>query len=138
MVIYCAILCLFSFQSPCSFIERNDILAFEELSQTASIEVSTCDLEVAYSGRIDRLFALLLELECHLIFFDFLDWFRRHSSTLFFDHFEWSSSGIAEQADDEIASKEDNALARVLELLSVLRQVSDIESRCILFRLCEE
>ena len=129
---------LFSLKSLSSFIKRYDVLAFEELGQTASIKVSTCDHEAGHTDCIDWLLALLLELECHLIFYDFLDWFRRHSGTLFHNHIKWNRSRIAEEAYDEIASKEDNALARVLELLSELWQVGDVECRGILFRLCEE
>ena len=65
----------FLYRVLCSFIKRNDVLAFEELSQTASIKVSTCDHEAGHTVCIDRLLALLLELELHLIFYDFLDWF---------------------------------------------------------------
>ena len=75
MTVYCANLCPFFFQSLSSFIKRNDILAFKELGQTTSIKVSTCDHKAAYSSCIDRLLALLLELELHLIFYVFLDWF---------------------------------------------------------------
>ena len=131
-------MCPFFFQSLSSFIERNDILAFKELGQTTSIKVSTCDHKAGHTGSIDRLLALLLELELHLIFYVFLDWFCRHSGTLFHNHIKRNGTGIAEQTYDEIASKEDNTLARVLELLSELWQVGDVECRGILFRLCEE
>ena len=111
MTVYCANLCPFFFQSLSSFIKRNDILAFKELSQAASIKIGTREHEAADACSIDWLLTLLLELEGDFVFDDLLDGFRGHGSTLFFDHGQLNRFRVAEQANNEVASEEDDALA---------------------------
>jgi len=46
-----------------SSLKGNDLLVFEEFSKSAGVKVGTSDHEAANTARVNRLLALLFELE---------------------------------------------------------------------------
>ena len=113
-------------------LKRDNLLALKELSETSCVEVSTSDHEVADPGDIQRLLALLLEFELSLILDVLFDRFRGHCGALLLDLAQLDGLWVSKEPTDEVSAKEYDALTRVLELFSELRQVRDVKSWTVL------
>ena len=119
-------------------LEGNDLLVFENLDDSADVEAGTSDHEAAYTSGVDRLLALLLELERDLVPNVLLDRLGRHCCALFLKNGQLDLGGITEEAHDEVCSNEYDTLALLLELLSELGKVSNVKRRAFLLRLDHE
>ena len=87
------------------------MLAFKEFSQTARIEASACDHEVADACDIKWLFAFFFKLELSFVPDVLLDWFARHGGTLLLNCAQLDTVWVSEESADEVSAEEDNAFA---------------------------
>ena len=83
-------------------VEIDNLLAFEKLSETLDIEASSCDHEARHTCSVNRLLALLLELERDLVLDDLLDRLGGHGGALLLNHLQVDGLWVAVESDDEV------------------------------------